>query len=131
MVTDESVSVVSSFSSPLPQIQPSEGAAAQTPLAASCGVLARAGAQAGIGVGDGGIRSHVAGGCSGACTPCVRHTSMTISESMSCSSDAAATKPKLKLKWQQQHTGIFLELSSDFVAPEPLAFSLNWFEIMF
>lgn len=66
--------VSSSLISPLPQIQPSEGAAAQTPLAANTGVLTRAGGfQAGIGIGDECSRGHCAGGHSSACAPCVRH----------------------------------------------------------
>lgn len=77
-----------------PQIQPSEGAAAQTPLAANTGVLARPSAQAGVRVGDRDrdscARGHSAGGHSCAHAPCVRLTSVTVSESMlrsgSCSS---------------------------------------------
>lgn len=81
-----------------PQIQPTEGVAAQTPLAANTGVLARPGAQAGIGVGDrdgdrnregdGCASGHGTGGHSCASAPCVRLTSVTVSESMlrSCSS---------------------------------------------
>lgn len=57
-----------------PQIQPSEGAAAQTALAANTGLLARAGAQAGGRVGDDCASGH-GGGChSCARAPCVRHT---------------------------------------------------------
>jgi len=88
MITDGSVCScgVLSLISPLSQIQPSEGAAAQTPLAANTGVLSRAGAQAGFGVGDSHSSGHGTSGNSGACAPCVRHTSVIVSESMLCSS---------------------------------------------
>lgn len=73
-----------------PQIQPSEGAAAQTPLAANTGLHACPGAQAGVRDGDGCTRGHGTGGHSCARPPCVRLTSVTVSDSMlrscSCSS---------------------------------------------
>lgn len=96
VATDASIcscGVLLSFVS-FPQIQPSEGAAAQTPLAANTGVLARPGAQAGVGVGDrdgdrdGCTRGHGAGGHSCARAPCVRLTLVTVSESMLRSSSS-------------------------------------------
>lgn len=85
------VAVVSSLSLiSSPQIQPSEGAAAQTTLAANTGVLARPSAQAGVRVGDragdgdwdwdrdgaGCTRGLGAGGHSCAGAPCVRLASV-------------------------------------------------------
>lgn len=63
-----------------PQIQPSEGAAAQTPLAANTGILARPGAQAGVRDGDGCAGGHGTSGHSCACPPCVRLTLVTVSD---------------------------------------------------
>ncbi|XP_040908158.1 syntaphilin [Toxotes jaculatrix] len=57
-------------------IQPSEGAAAQTPLAANTSVLARAGAQAGARVRDDRASGHCAGGHSCARAPCVRSSAV-------------------------------------------------------
>lgn len=84
VATDSSIcscGVLLSFIS-FSQIQPSEGAASQTPLAANTGVLARPGAQAGVGDGDGCTRGHGTGGHSCARAPCVRLTSVTVSDSM-------------------------------------------------
>lgn len=69
------------------QIQPPEGTAAQTPLAANTGVLARPRAQAGIRDGGGCTRGHGTSGCSCVCPPCVRLTPVTVLDSMlsSCS----------------------------------------------
>lgn len=76
---DQHVVVVSSLSLIyFPQIQPSEGAAAQTSLAANTGVLARAGTQAGVWVGDCCASRHSTSGHSCARAPCVRHTSVTV-----------------------------------------------------
>lgn len=69
------------------QIQPPEGTAAQTPLAANTGVLARPRAQAGIRDGGGCTRGHGTSGCSCVCPPCVRLTPVTVLDGMlsSCS----------------------------------------------
>lgn len=70
-----------------PQIQPSEGAAAQMPLAANTDILAHPGAQAGVRDGDSCTGGHSTSGHSCACPPCVRLTLVMVSDSMlsSCS----------------------------------------------
>ena len=70
-----------------PQIQPSEGSAAQTPLAANTGVLALAGAQAGDGVGDDCPSGYCTGGYGTSGHSCarasfVRLITVTVPESM-------------------------------------------------